>query len=208
MINVHLSCICCTTYLRVSNRKPWRYLLHVRTRFQTCSLLMIEYFLCQPCWTANFTGRALYLKQIIGLALGLMHRSTFPPHPSLHRPPAPVFQNMLHPDAYTNPTYYCGSHYVQAYHPQTVVNPIPSSTAYTSGFTIPSNNRNQIHPHLMSTWYQPGSTRCFHPGCKFVGSNRSVEIHMMDRHLIFPPGWDKRKKQEWDADPSLKGYFY
>lgn len=29
---------------------------------------------------------------------------------------------------------------------------------------------------------------------------------MMDRHLIFPPGWDKRKKrQEWDADPTLKG---
>ncbi|KAG5654100.1 hypothetical protein H0H81_007514 [Sphagnurus paluster] len=29
---------------------------------------------------------------------------------------------------------------------------------------------------------------------------------MMDRHLIYPPGWDKRsKKSEWDADPSLKG---
>ncbi|RXW24778.1 hypothetical protein EST38_g1110 [Candolleomyces aberdarensis] len=28
----------------------------------------------------------------------------------------------------------------------------------------------------------------------------------MDRHLIFPPGWEKRpKKPEWDADPSLKG---
>ncbi|KAF8912747.1 hypothetical protein CPB84DRAFT_1759390 [Gymnopilus junonius] len=29
---------------------------------------------------------------------------------------------------------------------------------------------------------------------------------MMDRHLIYPPGWEKRKnKPEWDADPSLKG---
>lgn len=29
---------------------------------------------------------------------------------------------------------------------------------------------------------------------------------MMDRHLIFPPGWDKQKKTDnWDADPSLKG---
>lgn len=28
----------------------------------------------------------------------------------------------------------------------------------------------------------------------------------MDRHLIHPAGWEKRKKQpEWDADPSLKG---
>jgi hypothetical protein len=30
---------------------------------------------------------------------------------------------------------------------------------------------------------------------------------MMDRHLIYPPGWEKRKKGgDWDADPSLKGY--
>jgi Nuclear fragile X mental retardation-interacting protein 1 (NUFIP1) len=29
---------------------------------------------------------------------------------------------------------------------------------------------------------------------------------MMDRHLIYPPGWEKRrKKPDWDADPSLKG---
>jgi len=28
----------------------------------------------------------------------------------------------------------------------------------------------------------------------------------MDRHLIYPPGWEKRKKKaDWDADPSLKG---
>ncbi|KAF4605299.1 hypothetical protein EYR40_004083 [Pleurotus pulmonarius] len=31
----------------------------------------------------------------------------------------------------------------------------------------------------------------------------------MDRHLIYPPGWDKqRKKNDWDADPSLKGYVH
>ncbi|KXN89944.1 hypothetical protein AN958_04948 [Leucoagaricus sp. SymC.cos] len=29
---------------------------------------------------------------------------------------------------------------------------------------------------------------------------------MMDRHLIYPPNWDKKKKgSDWDADPSLKG---
>ncbi|KAI0660463.1 nuclear fragile X mental retardation-interacting protein 1-domain-containing protein [Cubamyces menziesii] len=28
----------------------------------------------------------------------------------------------------------------------------------------------------------------------------------MDRHLIYPPGWENRKKKDdWDADPSLKG---
>ncbi|KAG5648065.1 hypothetical protein DXG03_007100 [Asterophora parasitica] len=28
---------------------------------------------------------------------------------------------------------------------------------------------------------------------------------MMDRHLIYPPGWEKQPKNDWDADPSLKG---
>ncbi|KAI9060188.1 hypothetical protein FKP32DRAFT_1528605, partial [Trametes sanguinea] len=55
-------------------------------------------------------------------------------------------------------------------------------------------------------WYQPGNVRCSQQGCSFTGSKKSVEIHMMDRHLIYPPGWEKRKKRDdWDADPSLKG---
>ncbi|KAJ7254025.1 hypothetical protein B0H12DRAFT_1017217 [Mycena haematopus] len=55
-------------------------------------------------------------------------------------------------------------------------------------------------------WYQPGSHRCTYKDCTFRGSPQTVETHMMDRHLIFPPGWEKRKKRpEWDADPSLKG---
>ncbi|TFY50427.1 hypothetical protein EVG20_g11525, partial [Dentipellis fragilis] len=54
-------------------------------------------------------------------------------------------------------------------------------------------------------WYGPGSSRCAKPGCGFAGSAKAVEVHMMDRHLIYPPGWDKRKRSDWDADPSLKG---
>ncbi|KAI0051677.1 hypothetical protein FA95DRAFT_191388 [Auriscalpium vulgare] len=55
-------------------------------------------------------------------------------------------------------------------------------------------------------WYSAGSARCSHPGCAFAGSAKAVETHMMDRHLIYPPGWDKRKRRgDWDADPSLKG---
>ncbi|KAH7931085.1 hypothetical protein BV22DRAFT_999201 [Leucogyrophana mollusca] len=54
------------------------------------------------------------------------------------------------------------------------------------------------------SWYQPGNSRCTRQGCTFTGSQKSVEIHMMDRHLIYPPGWEKRK-DDWDADPSLKG---
>ncbi|KAG0708953.1 hypothetical protein DFH29DRAFT_889842 [Suillus ampliporus] len=54
-----------------------------------------------------------------------------------------------------------------------------------------------------ASWYQPGNCRCTRQGCAFTGSKKSVETHMMDRHFIFPPGW--QKKDEWDTDPSLKG---
>ncbi|KAH9950491.1 nuclear fragile X mental retardation-interacting protein 1-domain-containing protein, partial [Amylocystis lapponica] len=55
-------------------------------------------------------------------------------------------------------------------------------------------------------WYQPGTCRCTQPRCSFAGSQKALEIHKMDRHLINPPGWETRKrKQDWDADPSLKG---
>ena len=57
-----------------------------------------------------------------------------------------------------------------------------------------------------SSWYQPGNSRCTYTGCLFTGSPKALEIHMMDRHLIYPPGWEQRKKsRDWDADPSLKG---
>ncbi|KAF9270308.1 hypothetical protein L218DRAFT_1071760 [Marasmius fiardii PR-910] len=57
-----------------------------------------------------------------------------------------------------------------------------------------------------SSWYQAGNRRCTYKQCTFMGSAKSVEIHMADRHLIYPVGWQKRdKKSNWDADPSLKG---
>jgi len=42
--------------------------------------------------------------------------------------------------------------------------------------------------------------------CTFSGSQKAVEIHMMDRHLIYPPNHNKNKQRDWDADPSLKGH--
>ncbi|KAI5124639.1 hypothetical protein M0805_004248 [Coniferiporia weirii] len=60
------------------------------------------------------------------------------------------------------------------------------------------------YTQVQTHWYEPGNHRCTHEQCAFTGSKKSVETHMMDRHLIFPPGWDKRKrKPDWDADPSL-----
>lgn len=39
-----------------------------------------------------------------------------------------------------------------------------------------------------------GPCRCAHPGCPWSGPTpKALEIHKMDRHLIFPPGWKPRK---------------
>ncbi|KAF9229384.1 hypothetical protein BS17DRAFT_824965 [Gyrodon lividus] len=61
------------------------------------------------------------------------------------------------------------------------------------------------NPLTYGSWYQAGNCRCTRQRCPFTGSRKAVEIHMMDRHLVFPPGWQKRQKDDWDADLSLKG---
>ncbi|KAJ7038104.1 hypothetical protein C8F04DRAFT_1209434 [Mycena alexandri] len=108
---------------------------------------------------------------------------------------------------WTQHSYY-SSHYAQAYMQHAL--PVASTTqqGYTLSSTyntVPQNAR--PGPSTSSApWYQPGTHRCTYKDCAFRGSPQTVETHMMDRHLIFPPGWDKRKKKpEWDADPSLKG---
>ncbi|KAJ6604736.1 nuclear fragile X mental retardation-interacting protein 1-domain-containing protein [Mycena vulgaris] len=102
---------------------------------------------------------------------------------------------------------YYSSHYAQAYMQQHQ----PAATT-PQGYTLspaynPAGPQNASVPSTSSAvWYQPGSSRCTYKTCTFRGSAQTVETHMMDRHLIFPPGWEKRpKKPEWDADPSLKG---
>ena len=117
---------------------------------------------------------------------------------------------------YSVPSYY-NSHYVQAYLQASanvsVVNHPSSSTGLNPNFNPHLVNNNPASgtlktPFLDSKpfWYQSGNNRCNQQGCTFFGSRKSVEIHMMDRHLIYPSGWEKRKKkQDWDADPSLKG---
>ncbi|KAH9898015.1 nuclear fragile X mental retardation-interacting protein 1-domain-containing protein [Cubamyces lactineus] len=113
------------------------------------------------------------------------------------------------------------SHYAQAY--AQYYNAAGPSNVTAEGYTIssaytpgtqygapqpsrPSAPKPQHHGGGQGGWYQPGNHRCSQPGCSFSGSKKSVETHMMDRHLIYPPGWEHRKKKDdWDADPSLKG---
>ncbi|KAF8168014.1 hypothetical protein B0H34DRAFT_42020 [Crassisporium funariophilum] len=152
-----------------------------------------------------------------------------PPHPSLPRQPANSYPvNTFASASYQHqqqlvhnlPAYY-NSHYVQAYSQQSTSagNNYSSLEANAGPSVVNSNHWNSssgpmtetYRPPIsnsasMSSWYQSGNNRCSQPGCSFSGSHKSVEIHLMDRHLIYPPGWEKRnKKQDWDADPSLKG---
>jgi hypothetical protein len=78
-----------------------------------------------------------------------------------------------------------------------------------SDVSPPSGSRNFLPPRGAppTHWYTPGNSKCNYSSCTFIGSPNSVQVHMMDRHLIYPPGWPTRKRQpDWDADPSLKGY--
>ena len=163
-------------------------------------LKLIGKRICRP--VTHFLGESEFV------ALKMQRRTLPPPHPSLPNPPVAKFQTTQLPQPQTAtsyvhpayPTYFYGSHYAQAYVQQS-----PMATAvYNAGYT--KTKTTAIPVHLMSSWYQPGNSRCSHPGCQFFGSEKSVETHMMDRHLIFPPGWERRKKKpEWDADPSLRG---
>ncbi|KDR85082.1 hypothetical protein GALMADRAFT_260786 [Galerina marginata CBS 339.88] len=140
-----------------------------------------------------------------------MYKSSLPPaHPSL--PPQPASSlNTLYPQPGPSYPAYYNSHYVQAYQqppPSGAPHlPIPGSQNRNANYTMQeSSSLRAWNNNTQPIWYQTGNSRCSHPGCTFTGSHKTVEIHMMDRHLIYPPGWGNRKnKNEWDADPSLKG---
>lgn len=101
--------------------------------------------------------------------------------------------------------YTYSSSYNPSSHPSiSYSSPIPSFSNAPSASTsrnLPPRGNPPTH------WYTHGNSKCTHSGCMFTGSANSVQIHMMDRHLIYPPGWHARKRQtDWDTDPSLKGY--
>lgn len=124
--------------------------------------------------------------------------------------------------------YQYSSHYAQAYAQQSYQQTTPEGYTLSSTYlpSLPQQSqrgrgnfvsqsgsrgafpsRGGFQQRQSAHWYEAGNHRCTHESCTFVGSKKSVEIHMMDRHLIFPPGWENRKrKSDWDADPSLIGY--
>jgi hypothetical protein len=124
--------------------------------------------------------------------------------------------------ALTNPSSYVSAYYAQAYaqkKPATTAEGYSLSSTYVPGSHAPLC-ANQAGPSTSYrpapqrrehespiAWYQPGSCRCTYKQCNFTGSQKALEVHMMDRHLIYPRGWnDRKKRDDWDADHSLKGY--
>lgn len=95
---------------------------------------------------------------------------------------------------------YYSSHYAQAYLQQ-------KNTPATSTDAQRMPSRQSADAQRMpSRPHAPGNHRCTYKNCGFTGSLQTLQVHRMDRHLIYPPGWSKKKKEEdWDADPSLKG---
>ena len=124
--------------------------------------------------------------------------------------------------SYTNTNYH--AYFTQMQQPATTAQGYTLSSTYVPQVAGPSGQadsqlwsqvqrgRSSNHrcvgyaPHSFgrNNFSAPGDTRCRHEGCIFTGSTKAVEIHMMDRHLIFPVGW-KKKRDDWDTDPSLKG---
>ena len=148
--------------------------------------------------TTQDRARAASLARTLATALTNPYSTSlpYPHHPSAHH---------LNPQGYTysstfNPLAYSPSH------PSTSYGSLGHSFGNASS-TFGSRNSHPPRGTSQTHWYTPGNSKCTHSGCTFTGSANSVQTHMMDRHLIYPPGWHTRKRQpDWDADPSLKGY--
>ena len=122
-------------------------------------------------------------------------------------PQAPQHQNLtwnpLNPSlpraSYTNTNYYASL--------QSTYGAESLSISSNQQRSAPTFNRqfSSAYPHLDSTPLPTpairsfrqgpgGPHRCAHSGCLWSGpSPKALEIHKMDHHLIFPPGWKPRK---------------
>ena len=105
--------------------------------------------------------------------------------------------------------------YPIGHHPTT-----SASTSYIPNFVNSyGSNKYQLQaPVLGNSTYQTlghnriplGPHRCTRAGCSYSAhSKKDIENHMMDRHFIFPPGWNERKGPKADGDvASLVLYSY
>lgn len=73
---------------------------------------------------------------------------------------------------------------------------LPPSGPYLGYGNAASSASTSRGPGVNGTGTQ-GPVGCNQPGCRFRGTQKDVQTHKMDRHLIYPPGWvDKKRKRE------------
>ncbi|KAL5641272.1 hypothetical protein ACGC1H_001677 [Rhizoctonia solani] len=99
------------------------------------------------------------------------------------------------------------THYVNAYHYRqqgATMTPQPTQiTVPSPGFSSHQPMASLVPLHMRN---RTGPVRCGHEGCLFAGTHKEVEVHKMDRHLIFPPGWQGKgkgkgkRKRDGDGD--------
>ncbi|KAJ1311429.1 hypothetical protein OPQ81_009918 [Rhizoctonia solani] len=79
-----------------------------------------------------------------------------------------------------------------------------------SQITVPSPGFSKHQPMMALAPFhmrnRSGPVRCGHEGCPFAGTLKEVEVHKMDRHLIFPPGWEEKGKAKRKRDDNDNDY--
>ncbi|KAF8332376.1 uncharacterized protein EI90DRAFT_3122862 [Cantharellus anzutake] len=59
-----------------------------------------------------------------------------------------------------------------------------------------------FQPPLKAHGARAGPHRCSRAGCSYSShSKKDVVNHMMDRHFIYPPGWDEKKRKREEEGP-------
>ncbi|KAF8605140.1 hypothetical protein BDV93DRAFT_522009 [Ceratobasidium sp. AG-I] len=84
--------------------------------------------------------------------------------------------------------HYASAYYAQGYYAQPSVPQPMQITVPSPGFARNQPMASLVPMHMRN---RVGPVRCGHEGCMFAGSHKEVEVHKMDRHLIFPPGWQE-----------------
>ena len=86
--------------------------------------------------------------------------------------------------------HYASAYYAQGYYAQPSVPQPMQITVPSPGFARNQPMASLVPIHMRN---RVGPVRCGHEGCMFAGSHKEVEVHKMDRHLIFPPGWQENQ---------------
>ncbi|CAE6521476.1 unnamed protein product [Rhizoctonia solani] len=109
-------------------------------------------------------------------------------------PPSGYYQSQIQPH-YAN-AYYYGQQGTAMTQSTTITVPPPGFSRHQPmASLVPSHMRNRTGP-----------VKCGHEGCLFAGTHKEVEVHKMDRHLIFPPGWQEKVKGKRKRDGDDDGY--